>query len=233
MEGKVGKYYCVTGLGDDSKTHRLPKPFRIYFVEDSHPFVPSQLTGYSTIEELRKKDPIWRKYHEKDPQSATKICKPEFILSSKYFVLTPYDEEFSKVSYKLLKHTIMGELQKEITGVHMISKLNPHILSFSEKCRPDTNGVWVADIEYFSKERNQPYLKENSSMFPKSWDPTIFMFKMFFAYKVKKQCKSDPTIFHSITDCGVPVDFVIRNGKLKSAYPIYRGENPPNEHLPK
>lgn len=222
LKGKSGKYYCIPGIGNDNKAFKLIKPLRIAFIEDSHPILPSNITGYQTLKELRKNDLKWRAYHSIDPKSAVKICQEKFILTSKYFVFTPMDDEFDKISYKLLRHTVFGDLQKEITGIHLYSEMNPYIKTITEKHSEDDLGVWVADIEYYSPERNQTYKKEGSSMFPKSWDPTIFMFKIYFAFKHKTQCINDINIFHSFTDCGIRVDFIIRNNSINTVYPIYQ-----------
>ncbi|NME66598.1 EndoU domain-containing protein [Flammeovirga aprica] len=223
-----GKYYCVEGIGSDNKNEHISKPYRIIFLDSNFPFTSSIVKGargYNTLKELRKHDETWINYSQIDRKSAMKICEKKFIFYSRHFVITPSDEEFNEVSYKLLKHTIFGELKKEITGIHLISDLNPHIKTVTQKSHEDKNGVWIADVEYYSKERDKLYLKQNSSMFPKSWCPTTFMFKIFTAYKVKQQCKSDSSIFHSITDCGIKVDFVIKNNIMKTVYPLYLGDN--------
>jgi hypothetical protein len=65
------------------------------------------------------------------------------------------------------------------------------------------------------------YTKNNSSMFPLSWDPTTYMFEIQYAYNNRKQCEIYPFKFHSVTMSGIPVEFIIKDGKLRTAYPIY------------
>lgn len=217
----VKKYYFVPKIGSDNKTHKLLKPFRIVRLPDSFPFKPSR--GYGTIRELRRNDTEWKKYYEADPKSAIKITESKFVLDAEYFVFLPMDDEsFNRVSYKLLKHTVMGELSNKVMGIHMISRMNPNIISVTQKALEDKVGVWKADIEYYSVERDKKYIKKDSTMFPKYWDPTTFMFKIYEAYKAKVQCDFDENTFHSYTSCGVPVDFIIRNGDLKTVYPKYQ-----------
>ena len=131
------------------------------------------------------------------------------------------DEEFNEVSYKLIKHTIFGELKKDIQGIHLLSDLNRNIKSVTRISDYDKNGVWIANIEYYSKERKRSYFKTKSTMFPVSWNSTLFIFKVYLAFKVKFQSEHDLTIFHSKTDCGIRVDFKIVDNEMKSVYPIY------------
>ena len=214
-------YYFVPKIAIDDNSN-LFKPFRIIELREDFPFKPKGIPGYSTIKELRKNDKNWKKYHKQDSKSAVKICDNKFIITAHDFVLTPRDEEFNEVSYKLLKHTVIGELSNDIMGIHLISKLNPNIRSVIQTSKEDCLGIWKADIEYFSKERGKVYLKKDSSMFPKNWDPSTFMFKIYGAYKSRKQCELDEDIFYSMTDCGIPVEFIIKNNVLKTVYPIYQ-----------
>lgn len=215
--------FCVKGIGCDDKHNNLNKPFRI-LETDSHSVISllhPKCHGHKTIEDLRKECAIWRRYFGKDPDSARKICEQRFILQVKDFVLMPICNGYDELSCKILKHTVFGELKKDIQGIHFNSKLNPAIKNINTKQGKDKKGVWVADIEYYSKTRRKLYIKKDSTMFPESWTPTILMSKIYIAYLRKLQCKSNPDVFHSITDCGIKVDFIIKKGEIKTVYPIY------------
>lgn len=60
-------------------------------------------------------------------------------------------------------------------------------------------------------------------MFPKIWSANLFMIKIYEAYNNKKQCNTEPNKYHSITSCGVPIDFIIKDNKIKTVYPLYQG----------
>lgn len=49
------------------------------------------------------------------------------------------------------------------------------------------------------------------------------MIKIYEAYNNKKQCNTEPNKYHSITSCGVPIDFIIKDNKIKTVYPLYQG----------
>ncbi|MEO6901448.1 MAG: EndoU domain-containing protein [Bacteroidia bacterium] len=180
------------------------------------------LPKYKSLKELRQNDPTWKQFLTKDPRSANKICEDQFLICGDDIILTPLDEEFNKVAHKLLQHTLMGELTDDINGIHMISKFNPSIKNAFEVRNEDKNGVWIATIEYYSGKRNKTFTKQESTMFPKKWCASTYMFEICFAYHNKKR-KSPESEYHiSHTSSGVPVEFVIKNGNLKTVYPIYQ-----------
>jgi hypothetical protein len=218
------KYYFIPNIFIDDQSN-LFKPFRIVKLNVNFPVQPNGITGYNSLKELRRNDNNWKSYHEKDPKSAVKICQEEFLITAKDFILTPSDAEFNKVSFKLLKHNLMGELSNEILGIHLYSKLNKNIKSIEKLQIEDKRGVWVARIEYYSEERDKIFIKDNSSMFPISWDPTTYMFEIFHAYKTRRQNEFDEYRYDSTTLSGIPVSFIIKEGILKTVYPIYDSEN--------
>jgi|SRR5690554_3386595 len=218
-------FFCVKGIGSDDKHRRINKPYRILESDTEQLFRPNDCKGHKTVKELRSECKIWKEYHQTDPKSAQKICEEKFILpKAKHTIVVPMSEEFNKVSYKLIKHTIMGELKKDIQGIHFLSDLNPAIKKYTEKGHEDRNGVWLADITYHCQRRDKTYKKQNSTMFPKSWDPTRFIFEVFHAYNNRSRCETNKQIYHSVTLSGIPVDFIIKNNELRTVYPIYQDE---------
>lgn len=214
------KYYFIPRIATDDERNFF-KPFRIVKLKDSFPIRPNNVNGYNSLNELRKNDKEWKAYYIKDSKSAEKICNNEFIISVQDFVLTPDDKDFNKVSFKLLKHTVFGELSNEITGIHLYSKLNKKITKIEKIKVEDKRGVWVANIEYYSKERNKFYLKTESTMFPLSWDPTTYMFEIYHAYINKENHITDKEKYHSTTMSGIPVEFIINEGIIRTVYPLY------------
>lgn len=215
------KYYCLPDIAVDDKRNNLTTEFRICKFPENSSLVPIGFVGFETLEELKKKDSVWRNYYNKNSKSAEKICQKQFIVEPVKAIVFPSYDEFSKVSYKLIKHTVFGELNKDIQGIHLFSKFNKSITKIDQIKAPDKRGVWVARIEYFSEFRQKTYVKDESSMFPLNWDATRYMFEIFEAYKNRKMCKSDSTVFHSFTLSGIPVDFIIKDGMLRTVYPKY------------
>jgi hypothetical protein len=220
MNGQI-KYYFVPKLDVDDNSN-LFKPYRVLKLHVNFPIQPNKLTGYDSLKDLRKKDANWKAYYAEDSKSAVKVCQEKFIVSAKNFIITPSDKEFKYVSFKLLKHTIMGELSNDINGIHLYSELNKSIVDIQKVEEEDKRGVWVARIKYYSKERDKTYIKEKSTMFPLSWDPTTYMFEIYEAYKNRKPVESDETKFHSKTLSGIPVEFIIKDNRLRTVYPLYK-----------
>lgn len=216
-------FYCVQGLGNDDKHYKLNKPYRILESDSEHIFRPNGCQGHSTIKELRSSCSIWKEYNKMDSISAQKICENRFILpKGRYEIFVPMDKEFNKVSYKIIKHTIMGELGKDIQGIHFLSILNPSIKKVSPLGNEDQNGVWKANITYYCEVRKKYYLKENSSMFPKFWNPNRLVMEIYGAFKNRKRCSENRDVYHAQTFSDIPVDFVFKDDDLRTVYPIYQ-----------
>jgi len=215
--------FCVKGLGSDNKQFKINKPYSIFESDSSiSHMVGQECKGHKNIKELRGNCPIWKEYHKQDPDSAHKICEDKFILNKAvHTVFVPMDEEFNKVSYKLIKHTIFGELNKDIQGLHLFSTLNKSIKGISIIKTQDRNGVWLADIDFYSDVRNKPYKKKILQCFHFIGHRVFLCLKCMTLINEKKQCNEDETKYHSITDCGIKVDFIIKNNELRTVYPIY------------
>lgn len=215
--------YCLKGLGSDSKYDNIDKPFRIVEANYSlRGILGNTCRGHSSLEKLRRECKTWKNYHHNDSKSGEIICRSNFIIKlTNEVIIFPMDEDFNKVSHKLLKHTLKGELGKKIQGIHLLSSINKNIKNYTIVKGPAQNGVWIADIEYYSPERDKTYFKENSTMFPIDWSPTQFMFEIYHAYQNKKQCIHDESIFHSFTSTGIRTDFVIKENEIRTVYPIF------------
>lgn len=223
---KVQLYYFVAGIGSFPNTsNHIVKPFRIVALTSSITPTGTWGIGYRSIKELRKQDQRWKEYHLKDPDSAVTICKERFVIdipSTSNLIFTPTDSRFDKVSAKILRHTLLGEeRRKEIIGIHLLSGLNPNIKSFKSTAPEDIRGVWKAKVHYHSKSKGKVMPFKESTMFPIYWSPSQFMFEIYTAYENRRQCLNDPNTFHSVTASGVPVDFIIKGGCLKTVYPLY------------
>jgi hypothetical protein len=213
-------YQIVKGLSS-GKDDKLRKPYKVIRIPVDF---RNRFKGefFLSLRSLRRNSLIWKQYHKLDPKSAEKITKKEFIETIKEIIITPSNIEFDEVSYKILKHSLSGELKKNMTGVHLVSDLlQNEDYKIVKTQKADLNGVWKANIEYYSKLRNKKFEKLNSTMFPESWSVDKFMFEINFAFLNKKIDLEDNEKFNSITESGVPVVFVIKNNKLKTVYPRY------------
>lgn len=210
------------GIDDGSNFNR---PWRILEIPNDSPTIPLGTVGYETLNELKENDINWHNYRTNDSKSAYKICEDRFIIkTTNKVIFLPNDYEFREDSFKILKHTVFGELDnKRIKGIHLFSNLKRGLQAIEYLKDPDKNGVWKAKITYYVIGRKKSYTKV-SSMFPIDWGETKFMFEIFHAYKTKRQCSSNTEKFHSYTYSGIPVDFVIKNGRVKTVYPLHQDD---------
>lgn len=221
MDNNNVKYYVVEGLANANPSKNLKSTIRIAAIPDNFPFFPKNQIGHESLRHLRRYNQKWKNLKRIASKIADKICDDNFILDCNDFILTPYDNEFNKYSFDLLKHTIHGKYDKEFSGLHLISSFNKDVESVEQTKPEDSNGVWEARIVLNNKRRNKIYIK-TSTFFPKDWTPSHFMFESFSAIK-SINIDSNVTEYSSITQSGIPVVIIIKNNRVKTIYPLYQG----------
>ena len=135
------------------------------------------------------------------------------------FILTPCDKIFNEYSFHFLQHAIHGKYEKEFSGLHLLTTFNKEITNIKQTGPEDKNGVWEAEITVKNSIRNKEY-KKVSTLFPKSWTPTHFMFEIYDAFN-KIKIVETINAYRSTTTSGIPVIFSIMKGKARSVYPEY------------
>jgi len=213
------KYYLIPKLGCLDPDKNLPYEYRIAEIPVDFPFVPSNIKGHNSLRHLRKYDEIWKAFDSVNHKAAIKICDKKFILDANDFILFPSDENFNKYSYTVLMHSIFGEFDKELSGVHLLSHLNKDLTIEKVLRDEDCNGIWEAEIKVYNQRRNKYYSK-TSTFFPKNWTPSHFMSECFYAFKKIYNPKIGGCI-ESLTKSNIPVRLVFKNDELNSIYPIY------------
>jgi hypothetical protein len=219
MNADNHKYYLIPGLGCLDPAKDLPYKYRIAIIPDNYPFVPDHILGHNSLRHLRKYDENWRYFDSVNHKGALKICEHKFLLDFNNFILTPSNSIFDKYSHKILMHSIFGEFEKELSGVHLLSSLNKNLIIEKVLRNEDSNMVWEAQIKVFNEQRQKHYSKI-STFFPKFWTPSHFMFESFSAF-TKIYMPDLNGLIESKTNSGVPVKFVFNQGILKSVFPIY------------
>ena len=215
-------YYLIEGIASANPEKNLNSRMRIAAIPDDFPFRPKNMTGHNSIRHLRRYDEKWKELKRTSSKTADKICDENFILDFYDFILTPNDNKYNKYSFQLLEHTIHGDYDNDFQGLHLICKHNKDIVCIEETKTADKNGVWEARIFLFNKIRQKTYEKV-STFFPKNWTPSHFMFEAFSAID-KLVIVSTITEYKSVTQSGVPVILIIKNGRAKTIYPLYLEE---------
>ncbi|MBL7934473.1 MAG: EndoU domain-containing protein [Bacteroidia bacterium] len=223
MESGI-KYYVFDGIATVDPQKKLVCKTRVVTIPNNFPFLPSNLTGYNSLKDLRKSDSKWKKLKTEKSKTADTICYERFIIDFKDVVLTPSNKKFNEYSFELLQHTIHGKYDKEFQGLHLLCDFNKNIKKVEELRPEDTNGVWEAKVTVYNELRDKSYEKV-STFFPKHWTPTHFMFETFHAIE-NIEINSEIKEYKSETQSGIPVIVIIENNRAKTIYPIYKDEKP-------
>jgi hypothetical protein len=212
-------YSIIENTICSDKQKNLPYQYSIIKIQKDFPF-DFNAQRFTSLSHLKRYSKVYNEFKRDNPKGARKICENRFILDIKDFILTPNDEPFSLYAWDLLNHTIYGKIEKDFSGIHLISNINRDIKSIIETKPPDKNGIWEAEITVFSTTKNKEFSKI-STLFPKSWDPTEFMFEIHYAIQKMIKKSSSDYVVESKTKSGIPVEIVLKNDKILSVYPIY------------
>jgi len=192
----------------------------LFYYQDSKRFpIDFNSERFTSLSHLKRYSKVYNEFKKLNPKGARKICENRFIRDIKDFIMMPNDEPFKHYAWDLLNHTLYGKIEKDFSGIHLISDINRDIKSIKETKPPDRNGIWEAEITVFSPTKNREFSKV-STLFPKSWKPTEFMFEIHYAIQKMVKKSSSDYIVESKTKSGIPVEIVLKNDKILSVYPL-------------
>jgi len=210
-------YFIYDNLISSDKMSNLPYNFSIVKIPIGFPIYPNT-QKFTSLRQLKKYSGIYKGFMRVNPKGARRICEERFIKEFSKTIRTPSTSGFNNYSSDFLLHTILGKIEKDFSGLHLICEENRNLISFKEIKSPDINGVWEAEIEIFSNIKNKKF-KKISTLFPKHWSSSDFMFEIFYAYENRR--KENNFSFKGETKSGVPVKMIIKNNKLLSTFPLY------------
>lgn len=216
----IDHYYSIieNSICSD-KQKNLPYQYSIIKIRKDFPF-DFNAQRFTSLSNLKRYSKVYNEFKRGNSKGALKICENKFILDIKDFIITPNDEPFNLYAWDLLNHTIYGKIEKDFSGIHLISNINRYIKSIIETKPPDRNGIWEAEITVFSPTKNKEFTK-TSTLFPKSWSPSDFMFEIHYAFQKMIKKSNSSYVAESSTKSGIPVRLVMKNDKILSVYPIY------------
>ncbi|MGG4346633.1 EndoU domain-containing protein, partial [Paenibacillus lautus] len=115
-----------------------------------------------------------------------------------------------------LTHIFDGEILKggKANGFHYEGLPNSNGKIVGDIDPPNEFGVYRANIEV-----NGVLKKVKSTFFPKEWTPQQVIDAINEAFHNKEVVKNN--VYQGITSMGMKIEFVLRNGKIISAYPLY------------
>jgi len=174
---------------------------------------------FKSLSSLRKESKIFQQLLKSNPKRAQQICLEKNINEIQATVKTDNDTRLSPEFVEVIEHCIKGKIKKgKITGVHFYDEKSVKIKKVLKR---NKMGVFEAVIEYYDSEMNRWLKKEKSStFFPLTWTYSKLFHECLFALNNKNKKFGTLNLYRSKMKSGIKVEIVIKEGILKSIYPL-------------
>jgi len=195
---------------------KMPFSFFENFAEDGE-------GPYLSLRSLKRNSSIFKALLQKNSKRAKQILEDKNIITVENYIYINGRDSFSPKIIELFEHSTRGNVSKDkISGIHFFRNKQMRIV---EIIKPEnTLGIWKAKIEVFRNDKNE-WFEKTSTFFPLSWDLRKLLYECDYCYKTMIKDQSRVSVHKSVTTCGVPVEIIINNEKIKSIYPLYIDDN--------
>ena len=175
---------------------------------------------YKSLPDLKKYSPIYQALKKSNLKRAQQIVKDKNIVKPVKFILTPKDTKFDKEIVDGFLHAAFGKVKNgTLTGVHFYDPEKIKIIEILEVS--SITKVFKAEFEYFDFKSNKWIKKKGAStFFPKNWILSTLLMECKFAFDKINNGNLDDGKYKSFTKSNIPVSIIIKNGKIKSLYPL-------------
>ncbi|OYQ43583.1 EndoU domain-containing protein [Flavobacterium aurantiibacter] len=174
---------------------------------------------FPSINSLKECSNIYRLLKSKNPRRAHQITQNQYIAYLKGGLVVPENTILEKQIFDSWEHIVNGDFKSDgVIGMHFF---NPDRIRILEKISENDQGVVSALIEVKAKNSDcwkSP--KKAKTLFPFHWTASRLLAELHVAFDSKVAVTDSKNKFHSVTDSGIKVIFVIVNGKMKTVYPI-------------
>ena len=201
------------GLKVGTTISKVPTIYQIKYSEDKDD------GPFKDIPSLRKESKIFQQLLITNPKRAQQICLEKNIHEVKNFGITDENKSVSPDFIELLEHCSKGKIKNGlITGIHFYDK---EVVKIKKILKKNKFGVFEAKIEYYDSEMNRWTRKEKpSTFFPSTWTYNQLFHECLFAVKNKNKKVGTLNVYRSKMESGIKVEIIIKNGLLKSIYPL-------------
>lgn len=215
-----GYYY----IGDtvSNKPNDLPFGLRIHFIKENPTYHiewnQDDLEGpFESINQLKKRSKKFKELARTDTRRVNQILEKKNIVTGNRYIMTGPDESCTFDFIRLYSHSMRGEVKnKSLGGVHFYDNGRMKIKSLIKP--PDQNRVWEAIVEV---QENGKWFEKQSTFFPMDWSLTQLFHECKVAVSTMIPKDNSPYLHFGRTLTGVPVEIIVKDGKLKSIYPLY------------
>ncbi|WP_416443576.1 EndoU domain-containing protein [Leeuwenhoekiella sp. A16] len=214
------KYFIVpNGISTDKQALKagefiikVPFNFPTTFADGEGP--------YNSIRGLKKNSTIFKNLISNNPRRAQKILVETNIIKPSEFIFHPKGISFNAETMDVYLHAVNGRVSNsDVTGVHYYDKQKVRIIELIAKNKE--TGVFSAKIEYFDHRTNKWLRKKlASTFFPITWNRGNVLSECKYAIERIKLPNEGNRKIESETSNGIKVILQIKDGKIKTIYPL-------------
>jgi hypothetical protein len=191
---------------------KIPSSSPIPFTEGNGP--------YKSLRALKKYSTIFKTVQSTNTKRAQKILEPKNIFTADKLLAIPKGTEFKKEVVQAFMHATIGRIKNgDLTGIHFFDPKRVRILEITNL--NDQTKVFEAKFDFYDMKKEKWITKKKpSTFFPMDWDLDDLLMECKYAFEKLNLVALKDENFTSITKSNIEVVIVIRNGKLKSLYPL-------------
>ena len=191
---------------------RIPNYFEIGFTDGNGP--------YKSLRALKRYSPILASLKRVNSKRAQQIVLEKNIITTTKLIATPSGTEFKREAVDSFIHATIGRIKNgDLTGIHFFDPERVRIIEILQT-NNETN-VFKATFEFLDNRTEKWISKKSSStFFPRSWNIARLLMECKFAFDRLENDKLIDGKIKSITESNIEVEIIIRNGQLKSLYPL-------------
>jgi len=191
---------------------RIPTHFPIPFTDGNGP--------YKSVRALKRYSPIFKNLQRTNTKRAQQISDEKNIIKSEKLIAVPRGTTFKKEIVDGFIHATIGRIKKgDLTGIHFFDPEKVRILKIIELNK--TTNVFKARFEFYDV-RTEKWIEKRaaSTFFPKDWNLATLLMECKFAFdKINDEDLKEGKI-KSITKSNIEIVMIVKNGILKSLYPL-------------
>ena len=214
-------HYYILRNGTSTDKQKLKTGTFIVRIPTHFPFDFSDGNGpYKSIRAIKRNSPIYKLLKTTNPKRAQQIVEEKNIITSDKLIATPKGTEFKPEVVDGFIHATIGRIKRgDLTGIHFFDPEKVRILEITE-LNKKTN-VFKARFEFYDvRTKKWIQKRESSTFFPKNWNLATLLMECKFAFdKINEKDLKNGKI-KSSTESNIEVEMIIKNGTLKSLYPL-------------
>jgi hypothetical protein len=214
-------YYYILRNGTSTDKQGLKSGTFIVQIPNHFPLDLTDGNGpYKSLRAIKKNSPIYKFLKKSNPRRAQQILEEKNIIKSDKLIATPRGTEFKPEIVDGFIHATIGRIKNgDLTGIHFFDPEKVRIIETLEK--NDETDIFKARFEFYDVRTKKWIEKKTpSTFFPKNWNLATLLMECKYAFdRLRTEDLNDGKI-KSITASNIEVEIVIKNGKLKSLYPI-------------